>query len=275
MARRKRLAVVAGAFAAAAAGALLLSTGPHTATAKPEAHAILIDVRKLWYDEEGKPAKSGADSVRVRVKVDAVEEDGYPVEDPWYYLQYPQGSGQDEISEEGPDGVVGTDDDWTIVLNEECGWGASIWFRNSTDEWPKLRGVEVEELDMPDGYASEVSTDLNLDDDDLGRRDFGYIDVITRRRLDVPVRGARGEARREPDRVHGQRGYARGLPCRGGSRAHAGGIRPHQRARPRNAGRPRRARETRRPVRSRRPRRSRDARCAHRAHRTRNARNAR
>lgn len=182
MARRKSLAVVAGAVAAAAAGALLLSTAPHTAAAKPEAHAILIDVRKLWYDEEGKPAKPGADSVRVRVKVDAVEEDGYPVEDPWYYLQYPQGSGQDEISEEGPDGVVGTDDDWTIVLNEECGWGASIWFRNSTDAWPKLRGVEVEELDVPDGYASEVSTDLNLDEDDLGRRDFGYIDVINRKR---------------------------------------------------------------------------------------------
>lgn len=183
MARRKRLAVVAGAFAAAAAGALLLSTGPHTAAAKPEAHTIYIFVRKSWYDEEGNAAKPGADSVKGRVKVDAVEEDGYPVEDPSYTVEYPQGrSASGEISEKGPDGVVGTDDDWTIELNKEHGWGADIWFRISTDEWPKLRGVEVEELDVPDGYASEISTDLNLDDDDLDSRDFGHIHVMNRKK---------------------------------------------------------------------------------------------
>ena len=131
---------------------------PCPASAKEESGWFGRWVYKRW--ENVGHAGKRPDSVRVRVKIDAVDGEGYPIEEFPVY----ESSTQDYLSAEGPDGVVGTDDDWTLVLSKDDSpqWRVCIQIRTTSSEDEKMvvNSIEVEELDVPDGYESSVEKDL-------------------------------------------------------------------------------------------------------------------
>lgn len=149
---------------------------PATALAKEESGSSYITVEKIWEDSDNKDG-TRPDSVRVRVKIDAVEaRSDEPID--YFSLYAPHGEGNDdELSAEGPDGILGTDDDWTLVLSEENGWGVQI--ETSTGGW-RMRGIEVEELDVLSGYTSSIEKDFSVD------MLSGYIDVTNTKAAEEP-----------------------------------------------------------------------------------------
>lgn len=81
------------------------------------------------------------------------------------------------LSAEGPDGILGTDDDWTLVLSEENGWEVQI---ETNTGGSRIRGIEAEELDVPSGYTSSIEKDFSRD------MLSGYIDVTNTKAAEEP-----------------------------------------------------------------------------------------
>ena len=140
---------------------------PTTARAKEESGSSYITVEKIWEDSDNKDG-ARPDSVRVRVKIDAVEARSDEPIDYFSLVSHNGGSSDDELSAEGPDGILGTDDDWTLVLSEENGWEVQI---ETITGGSRIRGIEAEELDVPSGYTSSIEKDFS------GDMLSGYIDV--------------------------------------------------------------------------------------------------
>lgn len=149
---------------------------PTTASAKEESGSSYITVEKIWEDSDNKDG-ARSDSVRVRVKIDAVEARSDEPIDYFSLVSHNGGSSDDELSAEGPDGILGTDDDWTLVLSEENGWEVQI---ETSTGGSRIRGIEAEELDVPSGYTSSIEKDFS--DDMLS----GYIDVINTKAAEEP-----------------------------------------------------------------------------------------
>ena len=149
---------------------------PATALAKDESGSSYITVEKIWEDSDNKDG-TRPDSVRVRVKIDAVEaRSDEPIE--YFSLISHNGEGSDdELSAEGPDGILGTDDDWTLVLSEENGWEVQI---ETITGGSRIRGIEAEELDVPSGYTSSIEKDFS------GDMLSGYIDVTNTKAAEEP-----------------------------------------------------------------------------------------
>ena len=130
------------------AAVLVAAAFPGAALAKEESGAIVMQVVKEWDDASNADGKR-PDTVRLRVKFDAVDTKyGEPID---YVNVY----GGDDLTAEGPDGVLGTDDDWTLVLSAENDWEVErvttlVTVNRYTVE---VRSIEVEELDVPDGYT--------------------------------------------------------------------------------------------------------------------------
>lgn len=140
---------------------------PTTARAKEESGSSYITVEKIWEDSDNKDG-ARPDSVRVRVKIDAVEARSDESIDYFSLVSHNGGSSDEELSAEGPDGILGTDDDWTLVLSEENGWEVQI---ETITGGSRIRGIEAEELDVPSGYTSSIEKDFS------GDMLSGYIDV--------------------------------------------------------------------------------------------------
>ena len=140
---------------------------PTTALAKEESGSSYITVEKIWEDSDNKDG-TRPDSVRVRVKIDAVEARSDEPIDYFSLLSHNGGGGDDELSAEGPDGILGTDDDWTLGLSEENGWEVQI---ETITGGSRIRGIEAEELDVPSGYTSSIEKDFS------GDMLSGYIDL--------------------------------------------------------------------------------------------------
>ncbi len=149
---------------------------PTTARAKEESGSSYITVEKIWEDSDNKDG-ARPDSVRVRVKIDAVEARSDEPIDYFSLVSHNGGSSDDELSAEGPDGILGTDDDWTLVLSEENGWEVQI---ETITGGSRIRGIEAEELDVPSGYTSSIEKDFS--DDMLS----GYIDVTNTKAAEEP-----------------------------------------------------------------------------------------
>lgn len=114
--------------------------------------------------------------MRVRIKIDAVEtRSDEPID--YFSLISHNGGGGDELSAEGPDGILGTDDDWTLVLSEENGWEVQI---ETITGGSRIRGIEAEELDVPSGYTSSIEKDFS------GDMLSGYIDVTNTKAAEGP-----------------------------------------------------------------------------------------
>lgn len=172
MIKRGLLAIATLALAAATSSVAF----PATAFAKEESGSSYITVEKIWEDSDNKGG-TRPDSVRVRVKIDAVEARSDEPIDYFSLLSHNGGGSDDELSAEGPDGILGTDDDWTLVLSEENGWEVQI--ETSTGGW-RIRGIEVEELDVPSGYTSSIEKDFS------GDMLSGYIDVTNTKAAEEP-----------------------------------------------------------------------------------------
>lgn len=138
-----------------------------TARAKEESGSSYITVEKIWEDSDNKDG-ARPDSVRVRVKIDAVEACSDEPIDYFSLVSHNGGSSDEELSAEGPDGILGTDDDWTLVLSEENGWEVQI---ETITGGSRIRGIEAEELDVPSGYTSSIEKDFS------GDMLSGYIDL--------------------------------------------------------------------------------------------------
>ena len=149
---------------------------PTTARAKEESGSSYITVEKIWEDSDNKDG-ARPDSVRVRVKIDAVEARGDEPIDYFSLVSHNGGSSDDELSAEGPDGILGTDDDWTLVLSEENGWEVQI---ETITGGSRIRGIEAEELDVPSGYTSSIEKDFS------GDMLSGYIDVTNTKAAEEP-----------------------------------------------------------------------------------------
>ena len=149
---------------------------PTTARAKEESGSSYITVEKIWEDSDNKDG-ARPDSVRVRVKIDAVEARSDEPIDYFSLVSHNGGSSDDELSAEGPDGILGTDDDWTLVLSEENGWGVQI---ETITGGSRIRGIEAEELDVPSGYTSSIEKDFS------GDMLSGYIDVTNTKAVEEP-----------------------------------------------------------------------------------------
>lgn len=149
---------------------------PTTARAKEESGSSYITVEKIWEDSDNKDG-ARPDSVRVRVKIDAVEARSDEPIDYFSLLSHNCEGSDDELSAEGPDGILGTDDDWTLVLSEENGWEVQI---ETITGGSRIRGIEAEELDVPSGYTSSIEKDFS--DDMLS----GYIDVTNTKAAEEP-----------------------------------------------------------------------------------------
>lgn len=149
---------------------------PTTARAKEESGSSYITVEKIWEDSDNKDG-ARPDSVRVRVKIDAVEaRSDEPID--YFSLLSHNGEGSDEeLSAEGPDGILGTDDDWTLVLSEENGWEVQI---ETSTGGSRMRGIEAEELDVPSGYTSSIEKGFS------GDMLSGYIDVTNTKAVEEP-----------------------------------------------------------------------------------------
>ncbi len=159
---------------------------PTTARAKEESGSSYITVEKIWEDSDNKDG-ARPDSVRVRVKIDAVEARSDEPIDYFSLVSHNGGSSDDELSAEGPDGILGTDDDWTLVLSEENGWEVQI---ETITGGSRIRGIEAEELDVPSGYTSSIEKDFS------GDMLSGYIDVTNTKAVEEP-----GEPK-DPDPVN-------------------------------------------------------------------------
>lgn len=149
---------------------------PTTARAKEESGSSYITVEKIWEDSDNKDG-ARPDSVRVRVKIDAVEARSDEPIDYFSLVSHNGGSSDDELSAEGPDGILGTDDDWTLVLSEENGWEVQI---ETITGGSRIRGIEVEELDVPSGYTSSIEKDFS------GDMLSGYIEVTNTKAVEEP-----------------------------------------------------------------------------------------
>ena len=149
---------------------------PTTARAKEESGSSYITVEKIWEDSDNKDG-ARPDSVRVRVKIDAVEARSDEPIDYFSLVSQNGGSSDEELSAEGPDGILGTDDDWTLVLSEENGWEAQI---ETITGGSRIRGIEAEELDVPSGYTSSLEKDFS------GDMLSGYIDVTNTKAGEEP-----------------------------------------------------------------------------------------
>lgn len=176
------LAIATLALAAATYSAAF----PTTARAKEESGSSYITVEKIWEDSDNKDG-ARPDSVRVRVKIDAVEARSDEPIDYFSLVSHNGGSSDDELSAEGPDGILGTDDDWTLVLSEENGWEVQI---ETITGGSRIRGIEAEELDVPSGYTSSIEKDFS------GDMLSGYIDVTNTKAVEEP-----GEPK-DPDPVN-------------------------------------------------------------------------
>ena len=172
MIMRGLLAIATLALAAATYSAAF----PTTARAKEESGSSYITVEKIWEDSDNKDG-ARPDSVRVRVKIDAVEaRNDEPID--YFSLVSHNGEGSDdELSAEGSDGILGTDDDWTLVLSEENGWEVQI---ETITCGSRIRGIEAEELDVPSGYTSSIEKDFS------GDMLSGYIDVTNTKAVEEP-----------------------------------------------------------------------------------------
>lgn len=165
------------AFATLALAAATYSVAfPTTARAKEESGSSYITVEKIWEDSDNKDG-ARPDSVRVRVKIDAVEARSDEPIDYFSLISHNGGSSDDELSAEGPDGILGTDDDWTLVLSEENGWEVQI---ETITGGSRIRGIEAEELDVPSGYTSTIEKDFS------GDMLSGYIDVTNTKAAEEP-----------------------------------------------------------------------------------------
>lgn len=149
---------------------------PTTARAKEESGSSYITVEKIWEDSDNKDG-ARPDSVRVRVKIDAVEARSNEPIDYFSLVSHNGGSSDDELSAEGPDGILGTDDDWTLALSEENGWEVQI---ETITGGSRIRGIEAEELDVPSGYTSSIEKDFS------GDMLSGYIDVTNTKAVEEP-----------------------------------------------------------------------------------------
>lgn len=149
---------------------------PTTARAEEELGSSYITVEKIWEDSDNKDG-ARPDSVRVRVKIDAVEARSDEPIDYFSLISHNGGGGDDELSAEGPDGILGTDDDWTLVLSEENGWEVQI---ETSTGGSSMRGIEAEELDVPSGYTSSIEKDFS------GDMLSGYIDVTNTKAAEEP-----------------------------------------------------------------------------------------
>jgi len=149
---------------------------PTTALAKEESGSSYITVEKIWEDSDNKGG-TRPDSVRVRVKIDAVEARSDEPIDYFSLISHTGEGSDDELSAEGPDGILGTDDDWTLVLSEENGWEVQI---ETSTGGSYIRGIEVEELDVPSGYTSSIEKDFSRD------MLSGYIDVTNTKAAEEP-----------------------------------------------------------------------------------------
>ena len=149
---------------------------PTTARAKEESGSSYITVEKIWEDSDNKDG-ARPDSVRVRVKIDAVEARSDEPIDYFSLVSHNGGGGDDELSAEGPDGILGTDDDWTLVLSEENGWEVQI---ETITGGSRIRGIEAEELDVPSGYTSSIEKDFS------GDMLSGYIEVTNTKAVEEP-----------------------------------------------------------------------------------------
>lgn len=149
---------------------------PTTARAKEESGSSYITVEKIWEDSDNKDG-ARPDSVRVRVKIDAVEARSDEPIDYFSLVSHNGGSSDDELSAEGPDGILGTDDDWTLVLSEENGWEVQI---ETITCGSRIRGIEAEELDVPSGYTSSIEKDFS------GDMLSGCIDVTNTKEAEEP-----------------------------------------------------------------------------------------
>lgn len=149
---------------------------PTTARAKEESGSSYITVEKIWEDSDNKDG-ARPDSVRVRVKIDAVKARSDEPIDYFSLISHNGGGGDDELSAEGPDGILGTDDDWTLVLSEENGWEVQI---ETSTGGSSMRGIEAEELDVPSGYTSSIEKDFS------GDMLSGYIDVTNTKAAEEP-----------------------------------------------------------------------------------------
>lgn len=166
------LAIATLALAAAAYSVAL----PTTAFAKEESGSSYITVEKIWEDSDNKDG-ARPDSVRVRVKIDAVEARSDEPIDYFPLISHNGGGSDDELSAEGPDGILGTDDDWTLVLSEENDWEVQI---ETITGGSRIRGIEAEELDVPSGYTSSIEKDFS------GDMLSGYIDVTNTKVAEEP-----------------------------------------------------------------------------------------
>lgn len=160
----------------ALAAAMYSAAFPTTARAKEESGSSYITVEKIWEDSDNKDG-ARPDSVRVRVRIDAVEARSDEPIDYFSLLSHNGEGSDDELSAEGPDGILGTDDDWTLVLSEENGWEVQI---ETITGGSRIRGIEAEELDVPSGYTSSIEKDFS--DDMLS----GYIDVTNTKAAEEP-----------------------------------------------------------------------------------------
>lgn len=149
---------------------------PTTARAKEESGSSYITVEKIWEDSDNKDG-ARPDSVRVRVKIDAVEARSDEPIDFFSLVSHNGGGSDDELSAEGPDGIMGTDDDWTLVLSEENGWEVQI---ETITGGSRIRGIEAEELDVPSGYTSSIEKDFS------GDMLSGYIEVTNTKAVEEP-----------------------------------------------------------------------------------------
>ena len=172
MIKRGLLAIATLALAAA----MYSVAFPTTARAKEESGSSYITVEKIWEDSDNKDG-ARPDSVRVRVKIDAVEARSDEPIDYFSLVSHNGGSSDDELSAEGPDGILGTDDDWTLVLSEENGWEVQI---ETITGGSRIRGIEAEELDVPSGYTSSIEKDFS------GDMLSGYIDVTNTKAVEEP-----------------------------------------------------------------------------------------
>lgn len=154
---------------------------PTTAFAKEESGSSYITVEKIWEDSDNKDG-TRPDSVRVRVKIDAVEARSDEPIDYFSLISHNGEGSDDELSAEGPDGILGTDDDWTLVLSEENDWEVQIETitGGSSSPYMYIRGIEVEELDVPSGYTSSIDKDFS------GDMLSGYIDVTNTKAAEEP-----------------------------------------------------------------------------------------
>ena len=169
---RGLLAIATLALAAATYSAAF----PTTARAKEESGSSYITVEKIWEDSDNMDG-TRPDSVRVRVKIDAVEARSDEPIDYFSLVSHNGGSSDDELSAEGPDGILGTDDDWTLVLSEENGWEVQI---ETITGGSRIRGIEAKELDVPFGYTSSIEKDFS------GDMLSGYIDVTNMKAAEEP-----------------------------------------------------------------------------------------